>query len=115
MTFMNKNPSKEIMKRTKLHNKFLNGRTDENKTWYSSQRKYWVSLLRIYYCKCLNEKDVSENKSFWKTVESFLSGKIVSKEQIFLVENDEIICEDRKVAESMNSFFSNIFFFCKKS
>ena len=32
MTFMNKNPSKEIMKRTKLHNKFLNGRTDENKT-----------------------------------------------------------------------------------
>ena len=37
-----------------------------------------------------------------------LSDKIVSKEQISLVENDEIISEDSKIAESLNSFFSNI-------
>ena len=37
-----------------------------------------------------------------------LSDKIVSKEQILLVENDEIISEDSKIAESLNSFFSNI-------
>ena len=40
----------------------------------------------------------------------FLSDKMVLKEQILLVENDEIIIisEDSKIAESLNSFFSNI-------
>ena len=37
-----------------------------------------------------------------------LSDKIVSKEQILLVENYEIIFENSKIAESLNSFFSNI-------
>ena len=37
-------------------------------------------------------------------MKSFLSDKIVSKEQILLVENDEIISEDSKIAESLNSF-----------
>ena len=40
--------------------------------------------------------------------ETFSFGKIVSKEQILLVENDEIISEDSKIAESLNSLFSNI-------
>ena len=38
----------------------------------------------------------------------FLRDKIISKEQILLVENEEIISEDSKIAESLNSFFSNI-------
>ena len=37
-----------------------------------------------------------------------LLDKIVLKEQILLVQNDEIISEDSKIAESLNSFFSNI-------
>ena len=49
------------------------------------------------YYNSLNEKDVSDNKTFWKTVKPFLSDKIVSKEQILLVENDEIISEDTKL------------------
>ena len=60
------------------------------------------------YYNSLNEKDVSDNKTFWKTVKHFLSGKIVSKEQTLLVENNEINSEDSKIAESLNSFFSNI-------
>ena len=47
-------------------------------------------------------------KTFWKTVKPFLSDKIISKEPILLFENDEIISEDCKIAESLNSFFSNI-------
>ena len=38
----------------------------------------------------------------------FLSDKIVSKEQILLVENYEIFSGDIKIAESLNSFFSDI-------
>ena len=47
-------------------------------------------------------------KLFWKTVKSFLYDKIVSKEQILLVENDEIIYEESKIAELLNPFFPNI-------
>ena len=38
----------------------------------------------------------------------FLLDKTVSKEQSLLVENDEIISEDSKIAESLNFFFSKI-------
>ena len=38
----------------------------------------------------------------------FLSDIIGSKEQILLVENDEKFSEDSKIAESLNSFFSNL-------
>ena len=111
MPFMNKTLSKEIMKRTKLRNKFLKERTDENKKRYTSERNYCVLLLKKTkktYHNSLNEKDVSDNKTFWKTEKRFISDNIVSKEQILLVENDEIISEDIKVAELLNSFFSNI-------
>ena len=60
------------------------------------------------YYNNLNEKDVNDNKIFWKTVKPFLLDKIVLKEQIFLVEDDEIIPEDSKTAESLNYLFSNI-------
>ena len=59
-----------------------------------------------YCCNSLNEKDVSDKKTFWKKVKPYLSEKIVSKEQIF--ENDEIISEDSKIVKSLSSFFSNI-------
>ena len=98
MPFMNKILSKEIMKRTKLCNKFLKERTDESKKQYTSQRNYCVSLLKKTkknYYNSLNEKDVSDNKTFWKTVKPFFSDKIVSKEKILLVENDEIKLQNR--------------------
>ena len=56
----------------------------------------------------LNEKNVCDNKTFWKTVKPFLSDKIVSKEQMTLVENNEIISEDNDVAQTLNSVFLNI-------
>ena len=86
-------------------------RTDESKERYISQQDYCVSLLKKTkknYYNSLNDKDVSDNKTFRKTAKPFLSDKIVSKEQILLVENDEIISEDSKIVESLNSFFSNI-------
>ena len=42
MPFMNKILSKEIMKRTRLRNKFLKERNDENKRKYTKQRNYCV-------------------------------------------------------------------------
>ena len=42
---MNKTLSKEIMKRTRLRNKFLKIRNDYNKREFSKQRNYTVYLL----------------------------------------------------------------------
>ena len=67
MPFINKTLSKEIIKRTKLRNKFLKDRTEENKHRYASQRNYCVSLLKKTkkeYFGNLNENNVCNNKTF---------------------------------------------------
>ena len=103
--------SKEIMKHNKLRNRFLKDRTKENRNRNASQRNYCVSLLKKtnneYFCH-LNEKYSCDNKMFLKTVKPFLSDKVVFKEQIALVENNEIISEGSDVGQSSNSFFPKI-------
>ena len=81
MPFMNKALSKDIMTRTRLRNKFLRDRSEENKKKYSKQRNYYVSLLRKSksdYFGNLNEKNINDNKTFRKTIKSFLSNKVRS-------------------------------------
>ena len=111
LPFMNKTISKEIMKRTRFRNQFLKNRTDENKSRYTKQRNYCVSLLRktkTQYYSNLDEKNVTDNKAFWKTVKPFLSDKITSKEKITLIEENEIVSNDENTAQVLNTFFSNI-------
>ena len=101
----------ENHEKNQISQNFFKKISDESKKRYTSQQKYCVSMLKKTkkdYYNNLNEKDVNDNKIFWKTVKPFLLDKTVSKEQIFLVENDEIIPEDSKTAESLNYFFSNI-------
>ena len=49
-----------------------------------------------------------DNKNFWKTVKLFLSDKGPLNEKIVIIENDEIISNDKEVAEVLNTFFSII-------
>ena len=97
LPFMNKTIYKEIMKRTRLRNRFLKDRNDYNKREFSKQRNYCVSLVRkskkLYYSN-LDEKKVTDNKTFWKTSKLFLSDKIVSSEKLILIEDDEIVESD---------------------
>ena len=44
--FVNKELSKAIMQRTKLHNKFLKQKTTETRLAYNKQRNICVSILR---------------------------------------------------------------------
>ena len=46
-------------------------------------------------------------KKFWKTVKPFLSDKVTTFPRISLVENDEIISDEAKVANSFSNFFEN--------
>ena len=111
MPFMTKNLSKEIMTRSRLRNKYLKHKTEENRLLYTQQRNKWVSLLRktkVNYNGNLNEKDISDNKKFWKTLKTFLSDKSINSHKIHLNENGELINSKSKTAEVQNKFFSNI-------
>ena len=85
LPFMSKTLSKAIMHRTYFRNKYLRTKTDENKRKYTKQRNYCVSLLtkskREYYSN-LDVKNITENKTFRKTVKPFLSDKVTSTQKI---------------------------------
>ena len=109
--FINKNLSEAIMLRTKLRNIFLKNRTEENKDRYTKQRNLCVTLLRKSkreYFNNLNEKNVCDNKKFWRVVKPLLSNKIISNEKITIVEGDKIIRSDKETAKVLNEFFSNV-------
>ena len=111
MPFMNKNLVNAHKKQTRLRNKFLKNRTESNRVSYNKQRNFCVSLLRKakkdYYGN-LNEKDVIDNKKFWKTVKPLFSDKVKSSEKITLVQEDKIITSDDENGKILNSFFSNV-------
>ena len=99
------------MHTTRFHNKYLRNKTDENERKYAKQRNYCVSLLRKskreYYSN-LDVKNITDNKTFWKTVKRFLSDKVTSTQKITLIENDKIVKNDNDTARVLNTFFSNI-------
>ena len=56
----------------------------------------------------LNEKNVCENKTFWRVVKPLLSNKIISNEKITIVEGDKIRRSDKETAKVLNEFFANV-------
>ena len=68
---------------------------------YSKQLNYFILLLRKskknYYSN-LNEKTITDKKTFQKTVKAFLSDKTPSDEKITLIEKDKIIKTNTKAA-----------------
>ena len=60
------------------------------------------------YFSSLNINKVVDNKSFWKIVKPFLSNKTISSEKITLIDDDEFITDEQKVANTLNDFFSSI-------
>ena len=69
-----------------------------------------VSLLRktkkTYY-KNLHEKFVVDNKLFWKALKPLLSDYVAGRDEIHLIENNELVKTDIETAEVLNNFFSN--------
>ena len=99
------------MKRSNLRNKYLKSRSEEDKQRFRKQRNLCVSLLRktkrSYYSN-LNEKNVIDNRKFWKTVKPMLSNKFLNNKKITLVDDVKIIRNDKEIAKVLNDFFSDI-------
>ena len=107
---MNKSLAHAHMKRNRLRNLYLKKKTETTRLVYIKQHNYCVSLLRKtkkdHYAN-LDEKDVADNKQFWRIIKLLLSDKVKSSDKITLVERGEIINENGKNAEILNTFFSN--------
>ena len=89
--FMNKNINKEIMKRSRIRNKFLNTKNNIDMKTYNCQHSISVTLTRQekknFYSK-LNTWDITDNATFLKKVKPFLKDKIQNKAKTSLIEND---------------------------
>ena len=109
--FMNRNISKAIVVRSRLRNKFLRNKTQENRIAYNQQRNFCVSLIhkaKVEYFNNLNEKQVTDNKLFWSTIKPFFSDKGATSDKYTLIENEEIIDNDQKISTIFNDFFSTV-------
>ena len=61
---------------------------------FSRQFNYCVSFLgksKWEYFKNLQEKNINNNKTFWKNIKSFLSNKVTSANKMTLIDKGEII------------------------
>ena len=109
--FMNISLRKAIMLRPRLKNDFNKQRSDENWNNYKMQRNFCVELLRQTkekYFSDINVRSISGNKKFWKTIKPFFSNKGLNTNNMMLVENNEIVCEEEIIANIMNNYFTNI-------
>ena len=108
--FMSETFSKSVIERARFRNKFLKNTTDENRLAFTRQRNFCVSLFRNekreYFAKS-NEINITDNRKFQQTVKPFLSEKNKSREKITLLKNIEIISDEVKVANTLNTFFEH--------
>ena len=77
--FINKTINKEIMKRSRLRNKFLSTKDDIDRKVYNNQLNLCVSLIRREKRNFFNNtstRDVTDNKIFWKTVKPLFTDKV---------------------------------------
>ena len=107
--FMSKALSKAIMHRSKLKNNFNKNPTEENKSFYKKQRNFCVNLLKkekkSYYGN-LDVKILQDNRKFWKKVKPLFSAKLkVLEKNIVILEGEDIVSDNLKVAEKLNNFF----------
>lgn len=52
----------------------------------------------------LNEKHITENKCFWKTVKPFLSNKVLSSETVKLAEEDNTLITNEKEVVMLQNY-----------
>ena len=108
--FMTKELRKAVMIRSSLRNKFNKFKTKSAKCAYKKQRNLCTYLFRKAkrdYYSSLNPANVTDSKTFWRTIKPLFSDKFLSNEIITLVEGNNILQDDKEVSEVFSEFFSN--------
>ena len=98
------------MRSSYLENVYFKKRTDKSLRVYKKQKNYCSRLYRKERKKFFNKVNpffVNDHKLFWKMIKPFFSNKGSSGSNTKLVEKDEILQVDKKIAEELNNFFKN--------
>ena len=77
------------MKRSRLRNKLLNTKSDIGRKAYNKQRNLCVNLIRskiMSFFSNINTSDITDSKTFSKTVKPFFADKVKTKSKITLIE-----------------------------
>ena len=75
------------------------------------QQNHSANLLRKTkknYFTNLNIKDITDSKTFWKTIKPNFNGKGSSSSKIILSEKGSIFNENKNICITMNNYFINI-------
>ena len=110
--FIDKEFRKAIHTRSRLRNKFFKNPTKANELLLKNQWNKDVLLrkkcIKNYFSK-VTESGVSTNKEFWKIIKPFLTNKgFLPGNELTLIENDEVITEEKILAEKFNNHYTNI-------
>ena len=102
---------KVIMKRSQLEKIYFKKRTQESFKKYKKQKNYCSRLYkreRKSFFESIDSSKITYNKTFWKNIQSFFSEKRKTVNKItFVNENEDILSNDKVVADEINSFFKN--------
>ena len=60
------------------------------------------------YFENINAKDINDNEKFWKTIKPFFSNKGLNTNTLMLIEDNNLISEESKLANTMNQYFTSI-------
>ena len=106
--YMTKALRKAIMRRSTLKTKYLRTKTDENLKAFKKQKNFTNRLAkkeRVKYFANLDLNKYTDNVKFWYTVKPMFSKAGTGHNKITLIENGEVIPDDKTNAESFNEFF----------
>ena len=106
--YMTKTLRKAIMVRSSLKNKYMKYKTPDLERAFKKQKNYTNRLLKKEKKRYFSNLDLSnftDNKKFWNTVKPLLSSGGSGIKKITLVENNEIISDDKEIAETFGNFF----------
>ena len=106
--YMTKTLRKAIMRRSALKNRYLKEKSEESLHQFRKQKNYTKRLSnreRTKYFANLDLKQYTDNKKFWNSVKPMFSSSCIGSNKITLVENGELITDDKQIAETFSGFF----------
>ena len=99
-----------IMRRSYLEKVYFKNRTDNSLRAFKKQKNFCSRLYkkeRKIFFNSLNPSFVKDSKLFWKTVKPFFSNKGGRGSNTQLVKDNELLQDDQKIADELNTFFKN--------
>ena len=111
VSHMTKNLRKIIIKRSQLKTKYYKTNTAEILRLYKKQKNFSSELYKKEikkYCNSLRPNKVTDNKSFWKTINPFLSLRRTNINKITLSDNDKVILDNKQLCEIFSNFFQEV-------